>query len=206
MGGPCLTCCRATPHAPPLPCAGTGMEEGQGQRHRAVVQLPAQRDPGGEARGAARRHGRRGTSTAGGGNPSSSSSSSSSLGVHNLLLIPPKVIRPGLGTCNWCDRCLAGNNYFAQGNTKSHVCPTEHTSRHGKYGARQGNQSWSCVHYLLVSGWRHALRSEWPFIIIIYLFHISMIMSILWISQQSRSCIYVWVGPGVREGGGADEH
>ena len=36
----------------------------------------------------------------------SSSSSSSSIGVQELLPIPPTVIRPGLGACNRCDRCL----------------------------------------------------------------------------------------------------
>ena len=35
-----------------------------------------------------------------------SSSSSSSIGVQELLPIPPTVIRPGLGACNRCDRCL----------------------------------------------------------------------------------------------------
>ena len=33
-------------------------------------------------------------------------SSSSSIGVQELLPIPPTVIRPGLGACNRCDRCL----------------------------------------------------------------------------------------------------
>ena len=36
----------------------------------------------------------------------STSSSSSSIGVQELLPIPPTVIRPGLGACNRCDRCL----------------------------------------------------------------------------------------------------
>ena len=35
-----------------------------------------------------------------------SSSSSSSIGVQEILPIPPTVIRPGLGACNRCDRCL----------------------------------------------------------------------------------------------------
>ena len=30
----------------------------------------------------------------------------SSIGVQELLPIPPTVIRPGLGACNRCDRCL----------------------------------------------------------------------------------------------------
>ena len=33
-------------------------------------------------------------------------SSSSSIGVQELLPIPATVIRPGLGACNRCNRCL----------------------------------------------------------------------------------------------------